>query len=109
MKNNTYQYDQLDNISYTKETIDKISEIFTFDSVNYRYVMPNTAYNWHSDIGANCLHIPLITNEGCRFVYENKSFFMPADGTLYTVNNGKPHTFVNAGSKPRLHLTFEIL
>lgn len=109
MKNNQFVYDDFSKIPYTKETIDKISDIFTFDSVNYRYIMPNTAYNWHLDTGGNCLHIPLITNEGCWFVYANKSFSMPADGSLYAVNNGKPHTFVNAGKEPRLHLTFEIL
>lgn len=108
-KHNTYQYIQLDTIPYTAEVINQISNIFTFDSVNYRYIMPNTAYNWHTDTGGNCLHIPLITNEGCWFVYQNKSIYMPADGSLYTVNNGKQHTFVNAGTEPRLHLTFEIL
>lgn len=109
MKNYQYNYDIFQNIPYTKETIDMISDIFSFDSVNYRYIMPNTAYNWHLDTGSNCLHIPLITNEGCWFVYANKSFSMPSDGSLYTVNNGKHHTFVNAGSEPRLHLTFETL
>lgn len=109
LKSNVYNYDSVENIPYTLETIKKIAEIFTFNSVNYRYIMPNTAYNWHTDTGANCLHIPLISNEGCWFVYQNKSISMPADGTLYTVNNSRPHTFVNAGREPRLHLTFEIL
>jgi hypothetical protein len=34
---------------------------------------------------------------------------MPADGSAYVVNNGIPHSFMNAGSEPRLHLTFENL
>jgi hypothetical protein len=109
IKNNTFQYTNVENIPYILETINKITDIFSFDSVNFRYVMPNTAYNWHFDTGSNCLHIPLISNEGCWFVYKNKSFSMPADGSLYTVNNGKHHTFVNAGAEPRLHMTFEIL
>lgn len=108
IQNNKAHFD-LEYLPYTKETIDKITEIFSFDSVNYRYVMPNTAYNWHCDKGANCLHIPLITNPGCWFVFENRSFSMPADGSLYTVNNSRMHTFVNSGSEPRLHLTFETL
>ena len=109
MKNSLYNFNEFENIPYTKETIDIVSNIFTFDSINYRYIMPNTAYNWHFDTGGNCLHIPLITNEGCWFVYSNRSFSMPSDGSLYTVNNSKPHTFVNAGKEPRLHLTFETL
>lgn len=109
MQNNEFMYTVFDNIPYTKHVIDMVSEIFTFDSVNYRYIMPNTAYNWHFDTGSNCLHIPLITNEGCWFVFANKSFSMPSDGSLYTVNNSRHHTFVNAGKEPRLHMTFEIL
>jgi hypothetical protein len=109
IKHNEYKYSELTNIPYTVETIDKIRDIFTFDSVNYRYLMPNTAYNWHVDTGGNCLHIPLISNEGCWFVYQNKSVYMPVDGSLYTVNNSRPHTFVNAGMEPRLHVTFETL
>lgn len=109
MQNNQYNYSKFENIPYTIEIANLISNIFTFDSINYRYIMPNTAYNWHFDHGGNCLHIPLVTNEGCWFVYANRSFSMPADGSLYTVNNSKHHTFVNAGREPRLHLTFEIL
>lgn len=99
----------LDATPYTKDVIELLKPYLNFDSVTYRFVMPNTCYNWHQDTGQNCLHIPLITNLGCRFVYENRAFYMPADGSVYYVNNSKLHTFVNAGSEPRLHLTFETL
>lgn len=99
----------IENMPYTKKLVQQLLPISFFDSVNYRYVMPNTCYNWHFDVGQTCMHIPLITNSGCWFVYENCNFSMPADGSAYMVNNGKFHTFVNAGKEPRLHLTFEIL
>lgn len=100
---------ELNQLPYTQEVISTIMDINKFDSVNYRVVMPNTCYNWHVDKGKSCVHIPLITNVGCRFIYEHKSFLMPADGSVYVVNNGIPHSFMNAGSDPRLHLTFENL
>lgn len=94
---------------YTMEIADEIKSIFNYNSITYRSIQPNTAYNWHTDSGQICYHIPLITNPGCWFVYEHRSFRMPADGSVYVVNNGRPHTFVNAGTEPRTHLTFEIL
>jgi hypothetical protein len=94
---------------YTKSLADQLKTIIKFNSITYRFVMPNTCYNWHTDQGQLCLHIPLITNPGCWFVYERRSFHMPADGSVYLVNNSKPHTFVNAGENQRLHLTFENL
>jgi len=108
MKNRKFK-EEIVAMPYTKNITQQLLQISYFDSVNFRYVMPNTCYNWHFDKGQTCMHIPLITNEGCWFVYENKSFSMPADGSVYLVNNGRSHTFVNAGTQQRLHLTFEIL
>ena len=98
-----------DKVLNTITIAEKIKTILDYDSINYRIVMPNTCYNWHIDTGKNCIHIPLQTNEGCLFVYDTKSFKMRADGRLYLVNNERPHTFVNSGKTPRLHLTFEKL
>lgn len=98
-----------DMFPYTLSIAEQVKKFFDYNSITYRSVQPNTAYNWHVDIGELCYHIPLITNSGCWFVYEHRSFSMPADGSMYIVNNGRPHTFVNAGSEPRIHLTFEIL
>lgn len=105
---NTYNTD-VSTVPYTMTIAEQLIKVVPYNSINYRYVMPNTCYNWHHDTGKCCLHIPLITNPGCFFVYANRSFSMPADGTVYIVNNEKFHTFINAGSEPRLHLTFEIL
>ena len=94
---------------YTQQIVDMVANYLFFNAVYYRYVMPNACYQWHQDVGKLCLHIPLISNEGCKFVYNDRVFSMPSDGSLYLVNNSKFHTFVNAGKNPRLHMTFEIL
>jgi hypothetical protein len=96
-------------VAYTRSVVSSIMSQYEFNSVTYRMIMPNTCYNWHVDTGKLCLHIPLVTNVGCRFVYDTRSFNMPADGTIYIVNNERPHTFINAGGEPRVHLTFENL
>ena len=97
-----------ENMTYTKSVIDNLKKYMPFNSVYYRYVKPLTCYNWHVDIMSTCLHIPLTTNFGCKFVYEDAVFTMPADGSVYMVNNSKPHTFINAGNEPRLHITMDI-
>lgn len=102
-------YEDVSLMPYTAEVINSVMQLQEFNSVTYRIVLPNTCYNWHVDTGKFCVHIPLITNPGCRFVYETRAFSMPADGSAYVVNNGIPHTFVNAGTETRLHLTFENL
>jgi Aspartyl/Asparaginyl beta-hydroxylase len=101
--------EELASLPYTKSIVDMVFNIQRFNSVNYRLVLPNRCYNWHTDIGKTCVHIPLITNTGCRFVYDTKSFTMLSDGSIYVVNNGIPHTFMNAGKESRVHLTFENL
>lgn len=107
--NDNKQDELINNLPYTKSIIESASKILDFSSVTYRIIMPNTCYNWHCDEGKLCLHIPLITNIGCFFVYENRNYRMPADGSLYLVNNEKMHTFINSGNEPRLHLTLENL
>jgi len=102
-------FEDASSMPYTAEVVDSVMQMQEFNSITYRIVLPNTCYNWHVDTGKFCVHIPLITNPGCRFVYETRAFSMPADGSAYVVNNGIPHTFVNAGTEPRLHLTFENL
>ncbi len=99
--------DTLESLPYTLSVVKNLMAKHHFNTVTYRCIMPDTCYSWHTDFSQVCLHIPLITNEGCRFVYEDKSFHMPANGSVYVVNNEKPHSFMNGGTEPRVHLTFE--
>jgi len=97
----------LKTLPYTREVVTHIAKTYNFNTVTYRCVLPDTCYSWHVDAGKMCMHIPITTNSGCRFVYEDKSFHMPADGSLYAVNTEKYHSFMNGGKFPRTHITFE--
>ena len=99
--------DTLQSLSYTYDVVKHLMATHVFNTVTYRCIMPDTCYSWHTDFSQVCLHIPLVTNEGCRFVYEDRSFHMPANGSVYIVNNEKPHSFMNGGANPRVHITFE--
>jgi len=60
---------------------------------------------WTNDQGNNVVyHIPITSNDGCWFLYEHKVFHMPADGSLYKVDNHIHHTFLNSGPTPRIHI-----
>lgn len=107
MQNNTW-YECIQLMPTTKSTVESLRHILPFNSVYYRVLKPNTCYNWHIDTMKTCLHIPLITNFGCKFVYSDKVFTMLADGTVYIVNNSIYHTFINAGNTDRVHLTMDI-
>ena len=96
-------------VPHTANLINFIKTKYNFKDVTYRSLLPTRSYSWHKDKGKVCIHVPLITNIGCRFVYEDVSFFMPADGSIYQVYNFDYHTFVNAGTSPRVHIMFENL
>ena len=64
---------------------------------------PRSTLSWHRDPEPR-LHIPIITNQGCRMVIEDVSRHMPADGSVTITNNIKYHNFFNGGEQSRIHL-----
>ena len=62
-----------------------------------------TCYSYHQDQGKR-FHIPLITNDNCFFVVDDKIVRYPADGNYYIVDTTKKHTAVNASWEDRIHL-----
>lgn len=67
------------------------------------WVGPYACYSMHRDQTPR-IHIPLITNSECYFVFKlGFAQHMPV-GAIYWVNTTKQHTFMNCSSNPRLHL-----
>jgi hypothetical protein len=65
---------------------------------------PRSCYSLHYDLSWR-LHIPLITNKDCRFVFpDNPEIFHLPVGGVYMVDTTKTHSFCNFSTKPRLHL-----
>jgi hypothetical protein len=65
---------------------------------------PRTCYSLHRDTSKR-LHIPLITNEQCLFVFPEPTelFHLPL-GQVFIVDTTKTHSFCNFSDKLRLHL-----
>jgi hypothetical protein len=68
------------------------------------WLEPRSCYTIHMDLSAQ-LHIPLITNNDCRFIFpeELDLFHLPAGG-VYNIKTNKPHSFCNFSTEARLHI-----
>ena len=89
--------------TYFKEVYDKLSSKFKLGRVRILLKEPRTTLSWHRDPEPR-LHIPIITNPGCRQVIENVAKHLPADGSVWITNNTKYHNAFNGGEENRVHL-----
>ena len=62
---------------------------------------------WHRDFNKR-IHIPIITDEKCKFVLEDTVFHLPADGSAYIIDTTKHHTAFNGSKIVRMHLVGSI-
>jgi Aspartyl/Asparaginyl beta-hydroxylase len=91
---------------YTIEVCESLKTKLKFNQAVFRLMQNRTTLNWHRDGGLAPIawHIPILTNSGCFYVYEDRTYKMQELGKLYSVRNSMFHTFINAGRTPRLHL-----
>ena len=91
-----------------KEVYDIISSKYKLGRVRILLKEPRSTLSWHRDPEPR-LHIPIITNPGCRMVIDNVAQHLPADGTVTITNNTKYHNFFNGGEQERIHLVACVL
>ena len=96
-----------DNTSF-KEVFDVLSSKYKLGRVRILLKEPRSTLSWHRDPEPR-LHIPIITNKGCRMVIEEVCRHMPADGSVTITNNTKYHNFFNGGEQNRIHLVACVL
>ena len=97
-------YENVSITPYFKNTI--FEEIINkYDMVRTRliWVKPFSCYSFHKDISPR-LHLPLITNPQCFFLFKDIPVYHMSAGNLYWSDTTKAHTFINCSNKPRLHL-----
>ena len=70
--------------------------------------LPRTTLSWHRDPEPR-LHIPIITNPGAIMVVDKEARHMPADGSVWVVDNTKYHNFFNGGEEDRIHFVATII
>jgi hypothetical protein len=96
------------NDTYFEEVYNILKKNFKIGRVRILLKEPRSTLSWHRDPEPR-LHIPIITNLGCRMVIENIAKHLPADGSLTITNNLKYHNFFNGGEQNRIHLVACVL
>jgi len=94
--------------TYFEEVYNILKRNFKLGRVRILLKEPRSTLSWHRDPEPR-LHIPIITNPGCRMVIEDFAHHMPADGTVTITNNTKYHNFFNGGEQDRIHLVACVL
>lgn len=86
------------NMPYTNSLMEKYGLVRT----RIMKMEERSCYTWHRDSSIR-LHIPLITNDFCFFVVEDKVVRMEA-GKAYVLDTRRFHTAANASFETRVHL-----
>ena len=94
--------------TYFEEVYNTLKKKFKLGRVRILLKEPRSTLSWHRDPEPR-LHIPIITNPGCRMVIDNVAQHMPADGSVTITNNTKYHNFFNGGEQNRIHLVARVL
>ena len=94
--------------TYFEEVYNTLRKNFKLGRVRILLKEPRSTLSWHRDPEPR-LHIPIITNPGCRMVIDNVAQHLPADGTVTITNNTKYHNFFNGGEQERIHLVACVL
>tara|TARA_B110000444_G_C18542818_1_gene456550 strand:+ start:44 stop:628 length:585 start_codon:yes stop_codon:yes gene_type:complete len=94
--------------TYIEEVYNLITSKYKLGRVRFLMKPPRSCLSWHRDPEMR-LHIPIITNEGCKMVIEDTSFHMPANGNGYITDNTKYHNFFNGSEFDRVHLVSTII
>ena len=89
--------------TYFKEVFDRLKKNYKLGRVRLLLKEPRSTLSWHRDPEPR-LHIPIITNPGCKMVIEDVAKHMPADGKVWITNNTRYHNFFNGGEQNRIHI-----
>ena len=94
--------------TYFEEVYKILRSKFKLGRVRILLKEPRSTLSWHKDPEPR-LHIPIITNPGCKMVIEDVAKHLPANGHVTITNNTKYHNFFNGGEQSRIHLVACVL
>ena len=89
---------------FFKETVfENIIKKYNLKRTRLMWINPKSCYSLHTDETPR-IHIPLITNPECYFLFKpGLMHHLPAN-SVWWVNTKLSHTFLNCSDAPRLHL-----
>lgn len=89
---------------FFKDTVfENIIKKYCLKRTRLMWLEPYSCYSMHRDTTIR-IHIPIITNPNCYFVFKTGDVvYLPPDN-VYQVTTTEPHTFINCSDYSRLHL-----
>ena len=95
--------------TYIENVYNNIKSDFTFGRFRIMALPHKKCMSIHTD-ETRRIHIPIITDEKCKMMIEDKVYHLPADGSAYLTNTVKEHTaFDGTHSLLRIHLLFDLI
>ena len=89
---------------FFKDTIfETIINQYNLKRTRLMWVNPKSCYSLHQDETPR-IHIPLITNPECYFLFNPGLLRHLSINSIWWVNTKLKHTFLNCSNEPRLHL-----
>jgi len=100
-------FDKL-NVIYNNTIIEAIVKQYNLFRTRWMWINAFSCYSIHNDYSPR-IHIPLVTNLQCLFLFPPDQTFHLEINNVYYVDTTKKHTFINCSEQPRLHLVGAVL
>lgn len=101
-KGNELSYDEIN--PFFKNTIfEELIVKYQLYRTRFMWVGPFACYSMHKDESPR-VHIPLITNKDCLFVFRSKVPTHLSAGSVFWTDTRNTHSFMNCSEQPRLHI-----
>lgn len=99
-----YELDYSEINPFFKDSIfESIIKKYYLKRTRLMWIDPYSCYSMHRDTTVR-IHIPIITNPNCYFVFKTGEIVHLPPNMVYQVNTTKLHTFINCSDYSRLHL-----
>jgi hypothetical protein len=103
-KNRGKELDYTNLNPFFKDTIfEEIINKYKLLKTRLMWIGPYACYSVHKDDTPR-IHVPIITNLECYFVFKQGLISHLPAGSVYWVDTTKLHTFMNCSDTPRLHI-----
>ena len=90
------------NSFFKNSEFENIINEFNLKRSRLMWLNPYSCYSMHRDQTPR-LHIPLITNPDCYFIFKQEPPINLIAGKIYRAETRLSHTFINCSEMPRLH------
>lgn len=95
------------NENYKNTIFEELIIKYNLTRTRLMLVEPWSCYSMHRDTTPR-IHIPIITNPECYFVFKSGKIEHLSEGFVYWVDTTKFHTFINCSDKQRIHLVASV-